>query len=218
LIYAIGDIHGHHWKLVQLLAALPLLDEDRLVFIGDYIDRGPESRQVIELLIELRRTRPDTVFLRGNHEEMMLQAKKWKHDFARTALWMGNGGSETMDSYPRTARGWIERIPIEHWEFLEATTLEFWLGPYLFVHAGILPPGAKWPYDDDPRLWVREEFVNYRGNLGATVIFGHTPQKSGRPLRMDNKIGIDTASAYGGPLTAVALDESGENEPKFYQA
>jgi serine/threonine protein phosphatase 1 len=217
LIYAVGDIHGEHWKLVQLLAKLPLTPEDRLVFIGDYIDRGPESRQVLELLVGLKDQRPDTIFLRGNHEQMMLDARKHKEDFMQSALWFGNGGSETVDSYPKSSTGWIERIPDEHWQFLEKTEMEFREGPYIFVHAGLLPPKTRWPYAEEPRLWVRHEFLRYRGDFGGVVVFGHTPQKTGRPLVEPNKIGIDTAVAFGGPLTAVGLSPDGSTEPLFYQ-
>jgi len=217
VIYAIGDIHGYYWKLVELVAMLPLEDDDRLVFVGDYIDRGPQVSQVLDFLIQLRAIRPSTVFLRGNHEQMALEARKWKHDFARTALWMGNGGSETMDSYPKARIGWVERIPLAHWEFLESTAMEYWEEKYVFVHAGFLPAGAKWPYEEEPRLWVREEFLGSAQDFGAVVVFGHTPQKTGRPLIQANKIGIDTAVAFGGPLTAIALDERGLEEPKFFQ-
>jgi serine/threonine protein phosphatase 1 len=147
---------------------------------------------------------------------MMLDARNRKQDYMTTALWMGNGGAETMDSYP-PGKGWIERVPDGHWQFLKDTVLEFWRGPYLFVHAGILPKGVRWNYDEDPRLWIREEFLNYQGDLGVRVVFGHTPQRSGRPLVTANKIGIDTGVAFGGPLTAVGLHEEGNAEPVFYQ-
>jgi serine/threonine protein phosphatase 1 len=161
------------------------------------------------------------VFLRGNHEEMMLDAEEAFQtqpiDYDRYALWMGNGGSETLDSYP-PGRPWWSRVPTEHWDFIEDTTLEYWLGPYAFVHAGFLPPGRSWPYDEDPRLWVREEFLNSNHDFGARVVFGHTPQRSGKPLIAENKIGIDTGVAYGGPLTAVRLNIDDEEDVTVYQA
>ncbi|CAN5528962.1 metallophosphoesterase family protein [soil metagenome] len=216
MVFAIGDVHGQYWRLVELLAKLPLQDEDQIVFVGDYIDRGPASSEVIQLLIELKAARPNTIFLRGNHEQMMLDARSYKDRYQYTALWFGNGGAETVDSYPR-GTGWIERVPSEHWKFIEETIFEYWLGAYAFVHAGFLPKGAKWPHDEDPRLWIREPFIYSKFDFGARVIFGHTPQKTGEPLVKKNKIGIDTAAAYGGPLTAVELDPSGAKDPIFYK-
>ncbi len=220
-VFAVGDIHGHYWRLVNLIAQLPMEADDVLLFVGDYIDRGPDSSKVLDFLMELRSSRPGTIFLRGNHEEMMLDARKsftsHRRDFERYALWMGNGGAETLDSYP-AGKPWWSRVPDEHWAFLEATSLEYWLGPYAFVHAGFLPPGGKWDYDEDPRLWVREEFIHSEHDFGATVVFGHTPQLSGRPLIQANKIGIDTAAGYGGPLTAIQLSVDNDDEMKLYQA
>lgn len=218
MIYAVGDIHGHLGRLVRLLAKLPLTEEDQLVFVGDYIDRGPESAGVIDCLIELAAARPNTVFLRGNHEQMMLESRDaWNDHSPRVgelfARWAGNGGDTTLDSYPRNPR-WVDRIPAGHWHFLESTLLEFETEAFHFVHAGLLPPGAKWPYAEDPRLWVREEFLNSRYDFGKIVVFGHTPQRSGHPLVEANKIGIDTAAAFGGPLTAVGL---GGGALVFYQ-
>ena len=80
----------------------------------------------------------------------------------------------------------------------------------------VLPPGTRWPYAENPRLWIREEFLDFRGDLGVRVVFGHTPQRSGRPLIQSNKIGIDTAAAFGGPLTAIGLTDEGD-EPQIFQ-
>jgi serine/threonine protein phosphatase 1 len=224
MLYAIGDIHGHYWKLVSLMNQLPLKPQDRLVFVGDYIDRGPASREVIDFLIELRRERPSTVFLRGNHEQMMLDAKASHLARQRRfpaqdemVLWIGNGGSETLDSYP-PRRPWYERVPEEHWSFIEESRMEHVEDGYRFVHAGYLPDGARWPYEQDPRLWVREEFIESEIDFDGLVIFGHTPQRHGRTLVMRNKIGIDTGAAYGGPLTAIGLAGEGVADFTLYQA
>ncbi|HSI72445.1 MAG TPA: metallophosphoesterase family protein [Fimbriimonas sp.] len=216
-IFAVGDIHGQQWRLLNLIAKLPLTPDDLLVFVGDYIDRGPDSNGVLQFLIELRQSHPETVFLRGNHEEMMLNARRSRFNPETYALWMGNGGAETLDSYPR-ARPWWDRVPEDHWEFLEATSLEFWQGPYAFVHAGFLPPNAVWIWDEDPRLWVREEFLNSDHDFGAKVVFGHTPQKSGKPLAKPNMLGIDTGAAYGGPLSAVKLSLDDPQSFELFQA
>jgi serine/threonine protein phosphatase 1 len=222
MIYAVGDIHGQDERLIRLIDQLPLEREDLLVFVGDYIDRGPGSSNVIELLVELDESRGNCVFLRGNHEQMMLDAHRAFIETPRRAgdvyaLWAGNGGDLTLDSYP-PGRPWYSRIPDYHWDFIESTIFEYWIGPFAFVHAGFLPQEAYWPHAEDPRLWVREEFLKSKDDFGARVIFGHTPQRTGKPLLEPNKIGIDTAAAYGGPLTAVRLDVENPECLVFYQA
>lgn len=229
MLYAIGDIHGQFLKLTSLMDKIRrrgLADRDRLIFIGDYVDRGPGTPDVIRFLIDLRQERPNSVFLRGNHEQMMLDARlcfdpEWRatlqHPVAaeKAFLWFAEGGAATLESYGAGAAGenprWWERIPDDHWLFLKGTRMEFTSDPYHFVHAGVIPPGKRWEPDLpglDARLWIRDTFLNYKKVIDRLVIvFGHTPQRSGRPLIQKNKIGIDTAAAYGGPLTAVALDE-----------
>jgi serine/threonine protein phosphatase 1 len=249
LIYAIGDIHGQVTMLHNLLLQLyPCLrDEDQLLFLGDYIDRGEDSRGVIELLLELRHHRPNTIFLRGNHEQMMLDA--WEDNpphqsdtggicfSERTALWLQNGGRETLQSYRQLIEDplrWWKVIPNSHWEFLLATEMEYVTPRYHFVHAGLLPPGETWEgeaYGLDPRLWIRNEFINSDYNFeGRIVVFGHTPQIGydeteqlvAGPLVHPNKIGLDTGAFIGGPLTAAAFDPDAPGRyppaPYFYFA
>ena len=216
MIYAIGDIHGHRDRLTNLLAKLPLGPDDRLVFIGDYIDRGPDSPGVIEDLIALQGARPNTIFLRGNHEQMMLECRACcdpmfsvSHDIPcdKDDLWKSNGAAQTVGNYrQRYGSGpWWEIIPWAHWKFLIETQMEFREDGFIFVHAGIVPPGHRWSDPQDPRLWMREPFLSFRSDLGGTVVFGHSPQLSGKPLIQPNKVGIDTGCAFGGPLTAVGL-------------
>jgi len=209
MLIAIGDIHGEIHKLRRLLAKLEGIS-GRMIFLGDYVDRGPDSRAVIEEMIRMRRERPDNVFLRGNHEQAMLDAREsvGKRNHEILANWMGWGGAETVRSYPGQGY-WTTRVPHEHWAFLESTLLEHRQGPYLFVHAGIVPPGRYWePLADwasEPRLWIREPFLSHEGDLGAVVVFGHTVQLSMRPFVRPNRIGIDTGATFGGPLTAALL-------------
>lgn len=234
LLYAIGDIHGHATLLRRLLEAIPLAPEDTLVFLGDYIDRGDESREVIETLIGMRESRPTTVFLRGNHEQLMLSAREGPppepspipglilyHEVMLN--WLENGGVDTLRSYGvEDFLRWDRFVPREHWGFLAATQTEYAAGRYHFVHAGLLPPGETWDgegTDFDPRLWIREPFLSSKADFdGRVVVFGHTPQTSGRPLIRPNKLGIDTWVYNGGPLTAAALDPEGDAPPRFYQA
>ncbi len=221
MIYAIGDIHGEIRKLRSLLDAIEAeaTDADRYVFLGDYVDRGPDTAGVIELLLQTRDRRPNTIFLRGNHEQMMFESRQFFEladstvDFETAANWFAYGGAETLASYPNSAtKSWIDRIPAEHWTFLRGTGLEHRQGPYLFVHAGIAPPGATWTFGE-PRLWIREPFVSSQADLGAVVVHGHTPSQDFKPRIMRNKIGIDTGATYGGPLTAVKLDPESPYDP-----
>jgi serine/threonine protein phosphatase 1 len=215
MIFAIGDIHGHFGKLERLLTKIDeegLGPEDRLVFVGDYVDRGHRVPEVLDLLIDLKERRPGTIFLRGNHDQGMLDARDVFDKKRKTPLsvedvmwWWSFGGRETVESYPKKKQ-WYEAIPDRHWAFLESTLMEYQEGGYLFVHAGIVPPGLVWNDREDPRLWIREQFIGSKADFGKIVIFGHTPQDLFMPCVMNNKVGIDTGAAYSGPLTAVKLD------------
>ncbi len=222
MLYAIGDIHGYNDKLCELLNRLEPREDDTVVFIGDYIDRGPDSAGVVETIFNLRET-TNCICLRGNHEEMMMGTRAY-HDPGwnegippdESMVWAANGGPGTIASYkerfpaPPNAR-WFDCVPQSHWDFYLATLMEYQAGDYRFVHAGFLPTGESWEGEDsdlDPRLWIREPFLSSTEDFGGIVVFGHTPQRSGQPLFMENKIGIDTACAYGGPLTALAIDEA----------
>ena len=235
MIYAIGDIHGQFnmlREMLQVLHNLPMREEDQLVFLGDYIDRGENSCAVIETLLEIKNNRPDTVFLKGNHEQLMLDALQSaagqvSNDLAMmneaTMLWVANGGREMLASYsipysPDGMKDWWMNIPKEHLQFIAETTLEYITPRYHFVHAGLLPPGRRWRSsgsDIEPRLWIRELFINSRARFGGRiVVFGHTPQLSGSPLIQANKIGIDTGAVFGGTLTAIEVDPN-NSERRF---
>jgi len=227
MIYAVGDIHGQLEKLQSLLRKLKsagMQDHSTLVFVGDYIDRGPDTAGVLRLLINLQSSRPNTVFLRGNHEQMMLDARQrldpsfdGNNPAGNTesgVFWFNEGGIQTLRSYgTRLDRQWTAMVPDEHWRFMLSTRLEYEEGDYVFVHAGVLPPGMEWSmgdFDADPRLWIRTQFHISESDFGGrTVVFGHTPTRDERPIMLWNKIGIDTGAGYGGPITAVGL-------PSFY--
>jgi len=227
MIYAIGDIHGQVTMLQEMLTQLreqPLAEDDTVVFLGDYIDRGENSRGVIETLLAFRKEHSNTIFLRGNHEQLMLEARTegspqpasragYMLFGERTMNWLQNGGTDALESYEvEDYSVWFDFIPDEHWEFFEATQIEYVVPGYHFVHAGLLPPGQRWSLEGfgvEPRLWVREEFLKSTADFdGRIVVFGHTPQMSGNPLIQQNKIGIDTGAVFGGKLTAVIVDPS----------
>ena len=257
MIYAIGDIHGQHTMLCALLEKLielPLEVEDTVVFLGDYVDRGEDARAVVETLLQWRGRHANSVFLRGNHEQLMLDAygvpaasPDSSSRAQPTLVWLQNGGIETLLSYAppgfkdwcaavdyllfrmpagllaelKASSGlWLEAIPQSHWEFLQATEMEYVTPRYHFVHAGLLAPGSSWASEGwsiDPRLWVREPFLSSRADFdGRIVVFGHTPQRRGRPLVHRNKIGLDTGAVFGGPLTAGVFDAQAD-APRFIQ-
>lgn len=210
-------------ELLDLIRNRPLKPEDELVFLGDYVDRGEDSRAVLETLLQLRTQHENIVFLRGNHEQLMLDARDgpppepaeqpgYVSHSAAMLTWLQNGGVDTLLNYSVADFScWWEAIPKTHWRFIRETQIEYISQKYHFVHAGLLPPGRKWEGDFwdryvDPRLWIREPFLSTQHMFdGRIVVFGHTPQRSGRPLISKNKIGLDTGAVFGGPLTAAAL-------------
>ncbi|MFQ5572149.1 MAG: metallophosphoesterase family protein [Rhodothermales bacterium] len=204
---AIGDIHGCIDTLNALLDRLALTEEDHLVFVGDYIDRGPDSKGVIDRLMALRRSQRCT-FLRGNHESFMLDYL----DGGDFHLWSMNGGVSTLRSY--TDADQQVRIPDDHIAFVRETELYYDAPDFFFVHAG-LRPGLT--IADNLEYCGEEVFLWERGHLKARdlawekpVICGHTPRPE--PINMEKLIDIDTGCVYHmypqmGHLTAVRLPE-----------
>jgi serine/threonine protein phosphatase 1 len=204
-LFAVGDIHGCLHEMDALLAALPLQPADTLVFLGDYIDRGPSPAGVIERLCRLRAERANTVFLRGNHEDMCLAflGRPGRHGAAFTA----NGGDRTAASYgvaPGDAAALERALPAAHLEFIEATRTSYDHGRYLCVHAGIRPGVPLAEQDPTDLLWIRADFLQTPHDLDRTVVFGHTPVEDVL-VDLPYKIGIDTGCVYGRLLTAVEL-------------
>jgi len=199
MIFAVGDIHGCAGRLTALLHRMPVnWERDRLVFLGDYVDRGPDSRRVIEILLDLRRRHGDrTVFLQGNHELMFLNHLRGENDFG----FLSNGGKETLESYARD--GGDPVVPEDHRDFLANLFLYHETEKYIFVHAGLRPGVALGEQTPEDMLWIRSPFLRSAYDWGKRVVFGHTP--FGIPLIEPNKIGIDTGAVYGGRLTALML-------------
>ncbi|MCW3060436.1 MAG: Calcineurin-like phosphoesterase [Capsulimonas sp.] len=191
--------------------------QDMVVFMGDYVDRGPDSRGVFELLHQFRNLHgaDNVVFLRGNHEDMLLTAR---FDPEEESLWLFNGGWETLASYGIIhSPEWFSQLPEADRDLIASTQLEFPAGRYHFVHAGIPPEGFE-PMQRDPRLWIRDEFIDSEQDFGAIVVFGHTIIPTLQPLVMGNKIGIDTGAFLPeGKLTMAAFDPEAEIDgmPEF---
>ncbi len=209
-IFAVGDIHGCYDKLVAMMNILPWHKEegDLLLFIGDYIDRGPKSREVVEYLVRLRQQGGDFVFLKGNHEKMLLDYYIQQKD---QMLYVANGGAETIASY---VEGGIGRkafvLPEDHLEFFLSLSLYHETEDYIFVHAGLRDSVPIGEQSEEDLLWIREEFIYSAYDWNKRVIFGHTALEI--PFVTPGKIGIDTGAVYGNKLTAVELPRM-----KFYQ-
>lgn len=203
-IYAIGDIHGCLDHLERLLEEVnPDLHRHKLVFIGDYIDRGPNSKGVVEYIIRLRKLYPpeNIICLKGNHEAMFL-------DFLngiQPELFLFNGGRSTLREYwgERWDRLKHLRLPPEHEEFFLSLKNYYETPDYIFVHGGLKPGVPLAEQKEEDLFWIRGEFIASFEDFGRRVIFGHTPLRN--PLIMPNKIGIDTGCVYGNLLTCVRL-------------
>jgi len=219
MLYAVGDIHGELDKLEELLTTLPLRRGDRLVFLGDYVDRGPASFDVVERLVTLQREWP-CEFLLGNHESMLLDFLGWTDEayFGGDAFLM-NGGDRTLATYgyfdqPHPDRKTF-KLPKVHEEFLLGLKRHHREGDYLFVHAGLGKADLKEKDVDfvlrrariEDMLWNRTT-CELPHSLPVTIIYGHTPSEEFEVRwNLPFSIGIDTGAVYGGPLTAIRLPD-----------
>lgn len=223
-VYAVGDVHGCvdqlddlHRSILADLRARPVTHA-YLVHLGDYIDRGPSSAEVLERLIAgvTGWTGHPEINLLGNHEAMLQDALGGDRNLA--GHWLANGGVAALESWrvpPRTApRDWPKIIPRSHIAFIDALPLFFELGDYLFVHAGVRPGVALSAQTRQDMLWIREPFLSFTGRLPTVVVHGHTPEEA-QPVVRPHRIGIDTGAVLGGPLTCVVLES---NRMGFLQA
>ena len=218
MIYAIGDIHG---QLEMLKNALALIEADggpdaNIVFVGDYTDRGPDSKGVIDLLIDGMDAGRNWTILRGNHDRMfcryladgtehderILSGKGWLHP----AL----GGPTTLASYgvDADADNLLARaqaaVPPEHLAFLETRPLWFETEDKLFVHAGLVPGKAVEDQHEDDLIWIRQGFLDFEGTHPKLIVHGHTALDT--PVRFANRVDIDGGAGYGRPLIPVVFE------------
>lgn len=194
-IIAIGDIHGCLTALDTLLQSVALRPDDTLIFLGDYVDRGPNSRGVLERLLALS-TRPNTIFLRGNHDLWMQQAREDERWFS---AWLdgGVGGVQTLESYEG-----LNRVPATHWKFLDNLVEYHETKREIFVHGAVNPDLELFDQPQQTLLWER---VNTQAPhfSGKRIICGHTSQKNGVPLDRGHAVCIDTFCCGGGWLSAL---------------
>lgn len=217
-IFAIGDIHGCYDKLAALLKRLPFNPEnDFLIFLGDYINRGPDSRKVIETLIQLRKSSNHTVFLKGNHEQALLEYSA-TGDVETLRILRSMGVEATAESYGCRARQLLglAGLPQTHRDFLNNLEFSYRIGKYLFIHADSTVEMIGHP---PTRIdLTNEQYIAERGMLssrrlagdnegieGYTVVFGHSPFET--PLVTEHRICIDTGAVYGNVLTALELPD-----------
>ncbi len=224
-IYAIGDIHGRADLLAALHDRIRTDGEahpDRrkvLIYIGDYVDRGMESREVIDLILDRPPSGFDVIPLKGNHEALMLD---FFEDAGTDEIWLGNGGKATLFSYgvqlndrmsgdeslDDVRQQFRNNLPDPHLQFLRALRVNHVEGDYFFVHAGIRPRLALDRQDENEMIWIREEFLLSTADHGKIIVHGHSISRSLEPEIRNNRIGIDTGAFASGVLTCLVLDGS----------
>jgi serine/threonine protein phosphatase 1 len=200
-VFIVGDVHGCLDMLRRLMDKIDWRpDEDSLIFLGDYIDRGIDSKGVVDYVLELTKASSRVQCIMGNHENILL-------DFLNTGesrLLIINGGIPTLESYQAACENEDDPIiPPEHVEFFRSLPAYIELDDYYIVHAGFRPGVAIEDQTLEDLIWIREPFIFSDYDFGKTVIFGHTP--IAEPLMMDNKIGLDTGAVYGNKLTCLEL-------------
>ena len=199
--FIIGDIHGCLDMLKMLMDKIAWSpDRDRLIFLGDYIDRGDNPKGVVDYIMGLMEQSSLVECLKGNHEAMLLDFLTGRDRF----MFIINGGWKTLESYGTyESEEDTSAISAEHRAFYESLKLYIELEDYYVVHAGFKPGLALEKQTEDEMLWIRKSFVSSEFDFGKKIIFGHTPFKE--PLVMANKIGLDTGAVYGNRLTCLEL-------------
>ena len=202
-VFIVGDVHGCLDMLKELIDKIKWdPSKDRLIFIGDYIDRGENAKSVIDFILELKDSSSFVQCLLGNHEKMFLDYLSGD-DLESSIL---NGGLSTIRSYNKLCMGEDDLlIPQSHVSFFNSLLTMIELEEHYIVHAGFRPFIDIQDQDLNDMLWIRDEFIHSDYDFGKTVVFGHTPFDL--PLMMHNKIGIDTGAVFGNRLTCLELPE-----------
>ncbi len=212
-LIAIGDIHGQLSMLNRLLDDVQPQSDDQFVFLGDYVDRGDDSRGVIDRLIKFQIDFPQTIFIRGNHDQFLLDAlvemglrngqrlREMSTGYNREsfltdmAIFLSNGGQDTLESYHIDN---LTAFPLNHVQFLESTQFYWQFEHFIFVHAGVEANISMDKQDPYTLLWDR---LNPPGENGVIHVVGHNPT-GGQPRFEDGCYHLDTGAVYGNSLTA----------------
>jgi serine/threonine protein phosphatase 1 len=217
-VYAVSDVHGCAELLRRVFSAIDLHlsragpAHALHVFLGDYIDRGPDSRETIDLLID-RGRRHESIFLKGNHEAFLTEVMQ---DAARLDAWKDYGGIQTLMSYGitpslkpdrdernRLVQELLNTMPFQHRQFFRSLRLSFVCGDFFFVHAGVRPGVPLRRQREEDLLWIRDEFLQSEADFGKYVVHGHTPVP--KPDIRSNRINIDTGAYATGTLTLLII-------------
>ena len=209
-IYVVGDLHGCAAEPAVLLRHLEesegINDDDVIIFLGDYIDRGPDTKGVVELALDFKTRFPKTRFLKGNHEDMLMDFLGFGGNLGQAFLY--NGGLETIQSYgisvfaPPTEM--VTALPPEHFKFFCTLESIINVGGFCCVHAGLNPLREMDAQNGGDVFWIRDEFLNNIHPFERTIIFGHTPHQEVFQ-HLPFKVGIDTGLVFGNKLTCLEL-------------
>lgn len=217
-LYVVGDIHGcveqldalH--ELIRRDLFLTQAEENLIVYLGDYIDRGPASADVLDRLIAQPLENLTAIHLKGNHEAMMAAFLERPEEVG--PKWFSIGGAATVASYglpwrggqelPRLAEDLIERLPDAHRDFLDSLVTQYSVGDFFFVHAGVRPGVPLARQSETDLLWIRSPFLGSKISHGAVIVHGHTPVSE--PEEFPNRIAIDTGAFFTGVLTCLVLE------------
>ncbi len=222
-IYCIGDIHGCNQLLIDLIKKIKIdsigfSGQIMIIYLGDYIDRGNHSKEVIETLISTPIAENiEHIYLRGNHEQTLLD---FIQEDSVGRAWFSFGGLATLVSYnvsigkiptkkadfKAIQQQLIEKLPDAHHQFLTKTTLSYSLGAYYFVHAGIYPGKSLAKQNPEDMLWIRDDFIASEKIHEKIIVHGHTVTDT--PELLNNRIGIDTGAYASGVLTCLVLEEN----------
>lgn len=199
LTFAIGDIHGCADHLEAMLAKIDKFHqgrEHRIITLGDYIDRGPDSKRVLDILMD----RPDIIKLRGNHEEMLLSSLDG--DLLTLRMFLGNGGYETLNSFSADAP---EQVDPKYIRFLHEMRVSFETERHFYCHAGVKPGVPLSEQKEQDLLWIRDEFLRHKGPFEKYIVHGHTPDDRMRigPYRTN----VDSGCVFTGTLSCAVIED-----------